>query len=145
MTNNEARYPTDVLGRYDEDNGTMPDNVEALGKAVIGHRIVSAEMGDFPGTWYGTSSGLIITLDNGERVTLADTNDCCAFTNLDKFLLNPDKVEHVITGVGTTEGFTKWHIYADLGDVMELEVGWSCGNAFYYGYGFDIAVQAVTA
>lgn len=23
---------------------------------------------------------------------------------------------------------------------MELEVGWSCGNPFYYAYGFDIQV-----
>lgn len=38
-------------------------------------------------------------------------------------------------------GFTKWHIYADMGDVMELDVEWSCGNPFYYGYGFDIVVE----
>jgi hypothetical protein len=50
-------------------------------------------------------------------------------------------VEHAILGVGTTEGYTKWHIYADFGDVMQLDVGWSCGNPFYYGYGFDIAVE----
>lgn len=29
---------------------------------------------------------------------------------------------------------------AVVGDVMELEVGWSCGNPFYYGYGFSINV-----
>ena len=46
-------------------------------------------------------------------------------------------------GVGTTDGFTRWHIYADMGDVLELEVGWSCGNPFYYGYGFNITVESV--
>ena len=43
-------------------------------------------------------------------------------------------------GVGTTGEYTRWHIYADLGDVLELTVGWSCGNPFYYGYGFYIDV-----
>ena len=55
-------------------------------------------------------------------------------------ILNLDRIEHVITGVGTTDGYSVWHIYADLGDVVELKVGWSSGNPFYYGYGFDIAV-----
>ena len=71
---------------------------------------------------------------------LADTNDCCAYTELESFLLHPDKVDHIITGIGTTEGASKWHIYADAGDVLELSVGWSCGNPFYYGYGFEIDV-----
>lgn len=87
-------------------------------------------------------SGLVLTLDNGRRVCLSDTNDCCAYTDLESFLLHPDKVDHVITGVGTTDGYSTWHIYADWGDILELKVGWSCGNPFYYGYGygFDITV-----
>lgn len=44
---------------------------------------------------------------------------------------------------GTTDGYTTWHIYADFGDVMRLKVDWSPGNPFYYGYGFDIAVEPV--
>lgn len=126
---------------WEADNGTMPENRDELAAAVVGHRIVSAEKGEFSGRWYGSSHGLILTLDNGRRVTLADTSDCCAYTELEGFLLHPELVDHVITGVGTTDGFTKWHIYADMGDVLELNVGWSCGNPFYYGYGFDIAVQ----
>lgn len=47
----------------------------------------------------------------------------------------------LVAKVGTTEGYTKWHIYADFGDVLELDVSWSCGNPFYYAYGFDIAVK----
>lgn len=135
-------YPPEVLDEYNEDNGTMPDNVETLKNAVIGHRIVSAKTERVDrGSWYGNTEALVITLDNGKRVILADTDDCCAYTTLNSFLLQPDAVDHVILGVGTTGQYTKWHIYADFGDIMELEVGWSCGNPFYYGYGFDILVQ----
>ena len=129
----DDRYPVEVLDEYNEDDGTMPENVAELAKAVVGHRIVAAEQEDWAFT---------LTLDTGAKVKLVDTSDCCAYTDLEGFLLHPDKVDHVITGVGTTEGYTKWHIYADFGDVVELDVGWSCGNPFYYGYGFDIAVEA---
>lgn len=113
------------------DDGTMPMNVEELSDAVVGHRIVSAEkLGD----------SFKIILDNDKAVWLKNTDDCCAFTYLDSFLLNVENIEHVITGVGTTESYEKWHIYADLGDVLELSVNWSSGNPFYYGYGFNIAV-----
>lgn len=128
------RYPTEVLAR-DEDNGTMPENVEALEQAVIGRRIVSAERG-----YERSSSGLILTLDDGTKVQLAETSDCCAFTDLEEFWIDPSSVDHVILGVGTTDEYTVWHIYADFGDIMRLKVGWSCGNPFYYGYGFDITV-----
>lgn len=138
MSNNP--YPPDVLNKYDEDDGTMPGNVETLSEAVVGHRIVSAEQGEVKGRYWGSSSGLILTLDDGTKVRLADTDDCCAFTTLEKFLLHPERVDHIITGVATTDGYTKWHIFADFGDVMELDVSWSCGNPFYYGYGFEISV-----
>lgn len=155
------RYPEDELnvqttdkwGYTDiqfEDNGTMPENVETLRQAVIGHRIVSAVKGqieEVPSKWGGkytdTLSGLILTLDNGYKVMLADDGDCCAYTTLESFLLDPSGVDHVIMGVGTTEHYTVWHIYADYGDVLKLEVGWSPGNPFYYGYGFDIRVIPV--
>lgn len=127
------------------DDGTMQANVDRLSENVVGRRIVSADRGEIPHPWRsgGTVIGLIITLDNGKRVLLRNTDDCCAYTELENFLLHPEKVDHIITGVGTTDGFTRWHIYADLGDVLELEVGWSEGNPFYYGYGFDIVVQEI--
>jgi hypothetical protein len=145
MSNN--RYPEEVLGT-DYDDGTMVDNVDTLRQSVVGRRIVSTEKrqvqkyswSDDP-TW--TVEAFIITLDDGTQVRLKDTDDCCAFTELESFLLHPDKVDHVIMGVGTTDGYTRWHIYADMGDVLELTVGWSCGNPFYYGYGFDIDVVGV--
>lgn len=121
----------------------MPENVETLGDHVIGHKIVSAEKLPAPKRGYGyhSDTDLVLTLDNGDRVRIVDTDDCCAYTELKSFLFHPEKVDHVITGVGTTEGYTKWHIYADFGDVLELSVGWSCGNPFYYAYGFDILVE----
>ena len=135
-----TRYPTEHLDPED-DCGTMPENVAALGEAVIGHRIVSAEQG--PPNGWGREGKLTLTLDNGKRVILRDTDDCCAYTALEKFMLDPSSVDHIILGVGTTDSYQKWHIYADFGDVMELQVGWSCGNPFYYGYGFDITVEDV--
>ncbi|GAA3730517.1 hypothetical protein GCM10022239_03860 [Leifsonia bigeumensis] len=138
------RYAPEALDNHDDD-GTMPENVAALAEHVIGHRIVTAEKGAVPSRWYGDQQALIITLDNGKRVTLANSSDCCAYTDLESFLLHADQIHHVITGVGTTDGFTTWHVYADFGDILELKVGWSCGNPFYYGYGFDIAVLDAAA
>lgn len=137
------RYPVETVDE-DMDDGTITENVNELERAVIGRRIVKAELGDAPAdhTRYGHGdSTLVLTLDDGTMVRLVDTNDCCAYTELKQFLLHPERVDHAITGVGTTEGYTKWHIYADLGDVLELDVEWSCGNPFYYGYGFYIAVE----
>ncbi|MFC1418555.1 DUF7448 domain-containing protein [Streptacidiphilus cavernicola] len=139
-----VNYETEILSE-DDDNGTMPNNVATLAEAVVGHRIVSVERGvPIPGadSWRGTS-GTALTLDSGKRVFLADSSDCCAYTELEAFLLHADRIDHVVTGVGTTGGFTHWHVFADMGDVLELTVGWSCGNPFYYGYGFDITVIEV--
>lgn len=133
-------YPVETLSDYDDD-GTIVGNVDVLRETVVGRRIMSAEKGPVSKHYYGTVEGLTLTLDNGKRVTLADTGDCCAYTELEAFLLHPERVDHIITGVGTTDGYTTWHIYADAGDVLELSVGWSCGNPFYYGYGFTIQVE----
>lgn len=133
-------YKEEVLDGED-DNGTMPYNVEELRQEVVGHKIVHAGWAERAYPWGRHEQVFQITLDNGKQVILRDTNDCCAFTELKEFFLNVDKIDHIITGVGTTEGFGKWHVYADLGDVLELSVGWSSGNPFYYGYGFDIAVE----
>lgn len=136
----ELMYPTEQLSG-DDDDGTMVDNVRSLEDAVIGHRIVSVKKGlEVPGQYSGLTYGAVITLDNGRKVQLADTSDCCAYTELETFLLHADRIDHVITGVGTTGDYSTWHIYADMGDVLELSVGWSCGNPFYYGYGFRITV-----
>lgn len=144
------RYPTEVLSDHDDD-GTMPENVEELRQAVVGHRIVAATKGRakiLVNRWGGGDrledvTGLIIELDDGTKVVLEDTSDCCAHTTLESFLLNPGSVDHIITGVGTTDEYESWHIFADMGDVLKLKVGWSCGNPFYYGYGFDVHVSRI--
>lgn len=147
------RYPAEDLntirnewGDPINDNGTMPDNVQELANLVVGRRIVKAEEGtrETGEKWYPERTGLVLTLDDGTEVMLVDTSDCCAYTEVEAFVAHPEMVDHVIMGVGTTEGFTKWHIYADWGDVLNLTVGWSPGNPFYYGYGFDICVIPVT-
>ena len=143
-----TRYRTEVLDAED-DNGTMPDNVDELRAAVVGHRIVKVNQGirkvrDHFSKYAGEpDSSLTLTLDNGTEVLLIDTQDCCACTELAAFLLHPEMVDHVIMGVGTTDGYETWHIYADYGDILTLTVGWTCGNPFYYGYGFDIKVLPV--
>jgi hypothetical protein len=137
-------YAVELLG--EDDDGTMPQNVADLASTVVGRRIVSAERKTLPVKRWSFSEDVdtmeqfVLTLDDGTQVGLADADDCCAYTELKSFLLHPERVDHIITGVGTTGGFTRWHIYADMGDVLELTVGWSCGNPFYYAYGFDIYV-----
>jgi hypothetical protein len=145
MRRGESMYLDEKLDE-DDDNGTMPDNVETLREAVVGHRIVRVETGtQTTNKWgYPSSPALVITLDNGKQVELQNSSDCCAYTELNSFLAHPDRVDHIITGVGTEGGYTTWHIYADMGDVLELSVGWSCGNPFYYGYGFDISVKELS-
>jgi hypothetical protein len=142
------RYTVETLDEYD-DNGTMPENVATLEKIVVGRRIVSAqrETATYPTPWgfEGTDEGLVLTLDDGTRAILVNGSDCCAYTELQEFLLHPESVDHVILGVGTTDGYTTWHVYADMGDVLTMKVGWSCGNPFYYGYGFTIAVLPTVA
>lgn len=130
----------------ENDDGTMPENVKTLEAAVIGQKIVSVDAKQpVQDKWgYSSEAALVITLDNGKRVELTDSSDCCAFTELNSFLLHPERVDHVILGVGTTDRYDTWHIYADLGDVLELSVGWSAGNIGYYGYGFSIQVKEVS-
>jgi hypothetical protein len=148
--NNFEGYPAEELDE-DDDDGTMVKNVETLSENVVGRKIVAIDRNfsrkvpvfsswDDTYLWDEKQEGTALVLDNGTRVLLADTDDCCAHTELKDVIVNLDKIEHVITGVGTTDGYTKWHIYANLGDVVELNVSWSCGNPFYYGYGFDIHV-----
>lgn len=133
MTDNE-RYPVELLGE-DDDDGTMVSSKDDLEAAVVGHRIVKVDTSGL--------GGFIITLDNGTNVKLVEGGDCCAYTEVRGFLLHPELVDHIITGVGTTDGYSRWHIFADMGDVLELTVDWSCGNPFYYGYGFYIDVVPV--
>lgn len=131
------------MGYYETDDeyedSVMQANVDTLAEAVVGHRIVKVEPHE-GGQDYWDRSGTAILLDNGQKVLLRNTDDCCAYTELSNFLLYPDRVDHVITGVTTGDQFSTWHIFADMGDVLALNVSWSSGNTGYYGFGFDIEV-----
>lgn len=126
------------------ENDIMSSNVDTLAEGVVGHKIVKAgwverDLGGKNYYWYG-SNQFEIELDNGTKVYLANTDDCCAYTELNNFLLNANLVDHVIMGVDATDNFSTWHIYADMGDVLALDVSWSSGNTGYYGFGFHIEV-----
>ncbi len=138
------KYPMETLDN-DEDDGTMVQSLEDLRTAVIGRKIVKVEI--IPAAErvryadYGDEEATVISLDNGTQVELVGTRDCCASTEVEAFLLHPEMIDHAILGVGTTDGFTTWHIFADYGDILDLTVSWSSGNPFYYSYGFKIQVK----
>lgn len=124
-----------------DDHGVMERNVEDLANLVVGHRIVGCSLVPNADSYRQLQNALVITLDNGKRVRLANTYDCCAYTEIESFLMRVHGVDHIITGVTGSGDYTKWRIYADLGDILTLQVGWSSGNPGYYGYGFDIEVM----
>ena len=134
------RYPPETSD--DDLNDVLPGVVGELADAVIGHRIVQAERVPTDRRWTTSLEDLVITLDNGTRVRVVNSDDCCAFTELRSFWLHPEHVNHVILGVGTTGEYATWHIYADLGDILALDVAWSAGNG-YYGYGFHIQIEEI--
>lgn len=125
-----------IIETHDE---VMQSNAEALAKEVVGHRIVSVEKIVESKRWY-ENVYVEIHLDNGKVVFLEDSHDCCAYTQVNKFLLNAANIDHVITGVSTENDYETWHIYASMGDVLTLDVGYDPSNG-YYAYGFDIQVK----
>lgn len=135
-----------------EDDGTMTRSAEELQKAIVGKKIIAVEKrhftdaekefikqedGYFLSYLYGFEQ-TILTLSDQTLAVLVEVGDCCAYTSLDAFKLLD--TEHAITGVGTTDGFNTWFIYAEDSVVATADVSWSCGNPFYYGYGFEIKV-----
>jgi len=124
------------------DDFVMEKNVEELGDHVVGHRIVNVENTMSQTGWGSSYPSLVITLDNGKRVKLVGSDDCCAYTELESFLLHSEKIDHMITNVEANDDYTKWHILADMASVLELTVGWSEGSG-YYSYGFMIQVEDI--
>lgn len=135
-------YPVETL-HEEADDGTMVKSLSDLTESVVGRKIVSVYQEERRVGRWDTTMATVLVLDDGRKVSLVESGDCCAYTNVEEFLLHPESVDHMILGVGTTEKYTSWHIYADFGDIMRLKVGWSCGNPFYYGYGFTIEVDEV--
>ena len=119
----------------------MDESVTELRDALVGSRIIMAEKN--PDARDGWNRGaFIITLDNGRQVEVYDTNDCCAYTDLESFIYNVAASENVITDVATEADYQTWHIYAGMNEVLQLGVAWSEGSG-YYGYGFSIKVKDV--
>lgn len=135
---NGIGYADAKSGPYEVDNGTMPDSLEALKEAVVGHRIVRVEE---PGGGSWSKPALRLTLDDATVVTLITREDCCAYTDITNIVSRIDEVDHIITNVTADGDFEKWHILADMESVLELDVSWSCGNPFYYAYGFEISIE----
>lgn len=136
----DERYPIETLDE-DDDDGTMPANVAELAEAVIGGADTEDRM----------VHGLRVQQEGfevgvGAAVARVGESDSLAVIEGDDERLSGavPLALHLLLGGGhdpSPDGYTTWHIYADFGDVMELTVGWSCGNPFYYGYGFDIMVE----
>lgn len=124
---------------YDED---MRENAAELEALIVGHKIVKVEKNvKIPMKTYswGSDTGTAITLDNGKRVFLEDTSDCCAYTELESFLFNEELADHIITSVKTEDSCQTWFILADMAEVLKFDVSWSEGSG-YYGVGFTMRV-----
>jgi hypothetical protein len=133
MSRDYRDYIDPTVGQ-DDDDGTMPTSVAALADAVVGHRIVRVDSDN-------SAHKTRLHLDDGRTVTLVGESDCCAYTDVEKIIPHLPGIDHLITAVATTDGYARWHILADAGSVLELEVNWSCGNPFYYAYGLTVTVE----
>lgn len=124
----DEKYEAEVMG----------GSAEEFAGAIVGSKIVSVTKEPFSKD-YGRSEGLKFVLDNGNVVWLADTDDCCAFTEVEDFKFL-GQGEHAITSVTTEDNFQKWYVYAESTPVAEIDVAWSPGNPYYYGFGFEVKV-----
>lgn len=141
-------YPPEApLNDIWEDDGTIVENVTDLRDRLIGRRIVKAEKRNWKTTaehmWREQGHGLVLTLDDGTCFAIQDEHDCCAYTVLEKWVFHTDQVDNAITNIETENGYTTWHVLADMKDVLTLDVKWSAGNAFYYAYGFSFPTVEV--
>ena len=120
---------------FDEEyNEQMHESVVGLANAVVGNKIVDVEKSEY--------GNLTITLDSGVTVSMEGLADCCAYSEVENFLLNYKSIDHVITSVTTTGDYEVWYILAGADEVMTLNVNWSEGSGWPgYMYGFDITVE----
>lgn len=113
-------------------NYDMESVAEDLESVLVGRRIVKAEQ--------KTNYWLELTLDNGTVVEVEDVSNCCAYGEVTAFLLNPDSIDHVITSVKDCDGYTEFHVLADMVQVLKLDVSWFEGSG-YYSYGLNIRLR----
>jgi hypothetical protein len=128
-----TKYPN--AEEFGDENDVMPGNCKEFADNIIGHKITEV---DFSGGRYSGEASF--TLDNGKKVTLHATSDCCAGTDVYDLIQKLPTLDHVITAVKPSKDYTVWHIMAGMNEVLELGVSWSAGSG-YYMYGFNIEVE----
>ena len=128
----------------ERDDGTMASSIGGLKDALVGHRIVKMErdvpVGSSTNWWDRGKSAIQFTLDDGSVVSMVPQDDCCAYTELTRVIDGIAGLDHIITDVKHDGEYEQWYILADASPVLTLGVEWSCGNPFYYAYGFNIRV-----
>ena len=113
----------------------MEEQVGTLRDAVKGRVIVGVERERE--IRYGRVLGAVtITLDGGKRVRICDTDECCAYGEVEG--VNVNLVGAVVTDVTAEDGFERWFILGESRPIAELNVSWGVGNYPYYMFGLEI-------
>lgn len=106
---------------------------DRLSEIVIGRKLVSVK-------------GEVVTLDNGTKIRIEGSSDCCAWgdATIGKIIDS----EHVITGVqsvdGDAEGSATVFLMTDAGTAMEIAQEWDESNGYYF-YGLYLTVTEADA
>lgn len=110
----------------------MIDNAQEFADAIVGRSIKNVD----------NSGAFKIELSDGTVVVLSNSDDCCAFTELEGFLLSDDYGDHIITNVEIDEVnySMSWHVLAEDKRILDLDVAYSEGSGYYH-YGFWIDVS----
>lgn len=122
-----------------EDSLYPDESFDLIKSTVVGHKIVES--------FFNGGKGRL-KLDNGVTVSVAGTSDCCAWGEVDNWLLHPENVDHVITDVvviyeDEDEAETsreRWMIIADMNQLLDIDISYYPSNG-YYMYGFWISVE----
>lgn len=105
---------------------------DRLREVVIGRKLLSAEGGT-------------ITLDNGTKISIEGSSDCCAWgdATIGKIIDS----EHVITGVRSVDdgdpNKATVFLMTDAGSAMEISQEWEESNGYYF-YGLYFTVTEVS-
>lgn len=106
---------------------------DRLREIVVGRKLVSVE-------------GETVTLDNGTKIRIEGSSDCCAWgdATIGKIIDS----EHVITGVQSVDGEGDYpnsasvFLMTDAGTAMEIAQKWDESNGYYF-YGLYLTVTEV--
>jgi hypothetical protein len=135
-----------VTALYTQDDG------DAIAELLVGHRIVSAEKGDFdyPGrsSWDVRAEGRLV-LDDGTTLFLRGNEGGCSCSAGDYPLEKVAAVDNIITSARVEaspegddvdgEGAYRIFVFADNQEINVAEFVGSDGNG-YYGTGFALTV-----